>query len=134
MTRTLARCLTLLLGTALGAAACGTDSASTSMGDPSPAARLGLEKAQHAGCAGCHGLDFTGGVAPALVGLAGSTVELHDGSTVVADRAYLTESIVAPGAKRVRGATLQMPTVSLSDEQVGQIVDWLLAVGLDAQG
>jgi hypothetical protein len=24
-----------------------------------------------------------------------------------------------------------MPTVSLSDEQVGKIVDWLLAVGLD---
>jgi cytochrome c oxidase subunit II len=132
VTRTLARCLTLLLGTALGAAACGTDSASTSMGDLSPAARLGLEEAQRAGCAGCHGLDFTGGVAPALVGLAGSTVELDDGSTVVADRAYLTESIVAPGAKRVRGATLQMPTVSLSDEQVAKIVDWLLAVGLDA--
>ena len=132
MTRTLARCLTLLLGTALGAAACSTDSASTSMGDLSPAARLGLEEAQRAGCAGCHGLDFTGGVAPALVGLAGSTVELDDGSTVVADRAYLTESIVAPGAKRVRGATLQMPTVSLSDEQVAKIVDWLLAVGADA--
>jgi cytochrome c oxidase subunit 2 len=134
VTRTLARCLTLLLGTALGAAACGTDSASTSMGDLSPAACLGLEEAQRTGCAGCHGLDFTGGVAPALVGLAGSTVELDDGSTVVADRTYLTESIVAPGAKRVQGATLQMPTVSLSDEQVGQIVDWLLAVGLDAQG
>lgn len=131
MRRGLARGLTLLLGTALGAAACGTDSASTSRGDLSPAARLGLEEAQHAGCAGCHGLDFTGGVAPALVGLAGSTVQLDDGSTVVADRAYLTESIVAPGAKRVQGATLQMPTVSLSDEQVGKIVDWLLAVGLD---
>ena len=131
MTRTLARCLTLLLGTALGVAACGTDSTSTTMGDLPAAARLGLEEAQHAGCASCHGRDFTGGVAPALVGLAGSTVELDDGSTVVADRAYLVESIVAPNARRVQGATLQMPAVPLSDEQVGQIVDWLLAIGRD---
>ena len=132
MRRSLARRPALLLGVVLGIAACGgATNSSTTMGDLSPAARLGLEAAQQAGCAGCHGLDFTGGVAPALVGLAGSTVQLDDGSTVVADRAYLTESIVAPGAKRVQGATLQMPTVSLSDEQVGQIVDWLLAVGLD---
>ncbi len=119
------------LSAVLTLGACANDAAPTA--SLTPAARLGLEEAQHAGCAGCHGLDFTGGVAPALVGLAGSTVELDDGSTVVADRAYLVESIVAPGAKRVKGATMQMPTVSLSDEQVSQIVDWLLAVGAGSQ-
>ena len=133
--RSAGRCFALAaVALAVAVASCGTDRAGT---DPftglAPAARLGLEEAQHAGCAGCHGVDFRGGVAPALVGLAGSTVALADGTTVVADRAYLAESIAEPGAKVVAGATLRMPENSLTDVQIAQIVDWLVAVGVDPE-
>lgn len=53
-------------------------------------------------CQNCHksNVDATG---PALNGLYGRRVELEDGSTVIADEAYLRESILDPNAKIVAG-------------------------------
>jgi cytochrome c oxidase subunit 2 len=54
---------------------------------------------------------------------------LSDGTSVVADRAYLTESIADPSAKKVAGYSIVMPSNSLSDTEIGRIVDYIEALG-----
>lgn len=78
------------------------------------------------GCAACHSLDGTILTGPTWRGLYGSNVELSDGSTVVADDAYLTESIADPSAKVVQGFLPGvMPKYGLSDAQIKDIVAYL---------
>lgn len=55
------------------------------------------------GCGGCHSIDGSSGVGPTWQGLYQSQVKLSDGRTVVADEAYLVESVVKPSAKIVAG-------------------------------
>ena len=55
------------------------------------------------GCIGCHSLDGTRMTGPTWFGLYGANVELADGTTVVADDAFLAESILDPKAKEVAG-------------------------------
>ncbi|GIW40241.1 MAG: cytochrome c oxidase subunit 2 [Candidatus Binatia bacterium] len=69
------------------------------------------------GCASCHA-EVSGARGPSLRGLFGSRVELADGRVVVADEAYVRESILDPQAKIVRGYEPVMPTFSgLVDEE-----------------
>ncbi len=110
---------------AFGAAACGSDSGSDSGSSLPPAAENGRRLAQSSGCAGCHGQNFRGGAGPALVGLAGSEVVLADGSTVIADDAYLTTAISEPAAQLVDGYTLKMPANDLSAAEVADIVAFI---------
>ena len=46
------------------------------------------------GCVGCHSIDGTPMTGPTWFGLFGSNVKLADGTTVVADEAYISESIL----------------------------------------
>ena len=85
----------------------------------------GEQLARSMGCAGCHGPDFTGGAGPSLVGLAGSEVLLDDGTTVMADTAYLVRSIADPSAERVADYNLQMPANNLSDAEIDDIVAFI---------
>lgn len=85
----------------------------------------GEQTARQAGCASCHGGSFQGGVGPGWVGLAGSEVELSNGTTVVADRAYLFESIRDPAARIVDGYSVQMPLNSLTDNEIDEIVAFI---------
>ena len=55
------------------------------------------------GCPSCHWAANGKPVGPTLNRLAGSRVRLANGRTVVADDAYLLESILAPDAKIVAG-------------------------------
>jgi cytochrome c oxidase subunit 2 len=110
---------------AVGAAACGSDSGSDSGPSLPPAAENGRRLAQSSGCAGCHGQNFEGGAGPSLVGLAGSEVLLTDGTTVIADDAYLTTAISDPAAQLVDGYTLKMPANDLSDAEVADIVAFI---------
>jgi len=115
-------------------AACGDDAGSdTSAGgaDLSAAAQNGKQLSQSKGCAGCHGRDFDGGAGPGWIGLAGSEVQLVDGSTVVADDAYLTRAIADPSAELVDGYTLKMPANNLSDAEVADIVAFINALATD---
>jgi mono/diheme cytochrome c family protein len=53
-------------------------------------------------------------------------VELADGSTVVADEAYLAESLADPGAKVVLGYLPGvMPQYALTESQIEDIVAYL---------
>lgn len=101
------------------AGACG---ASTSGSESVPPGR---QVALSAGCASCHGSDYSGGLGPSWIGLAGSEVTLSDGSAVVADRDYLFESIRDPSAKRVAGYTVAMPGNSLTDDEIDQLIDFI---------
>jgi cytochrome c oxidase subunit 2 len=77
------------------------------------------------GCASCHGSSFGGGIGPTWKGLSGSQRSLSTGESVVADRAYLIESIKNPDAKRVAGFSTAMPKSNLSDAEIEKIVDYI---------
>lgn len=117
--------LTLAVALVAVAAACADDSASAPA-DLSDTAREGFTIAQTNGCFACHGDGGLGGpTGPALVGLAGTTVALADGTTALADTAYLRRSITDPGAQKTGGFVLVMPANALSDDQVASVVAWI---------
>jgi len=97
-------------------------------GDALPGASLadqGRALFETRGCQSCHvGRDARG---PSLVGLAGRRVALADGGEVVADDAYLRQSILDPRARIVRGYEPLMPTFQglVTEEQVMQLVAYI---------
>jgi mono/diheme cytochrome c family protein len=60
------------------------------------------------GCEVCHSTDGTLKVGPSFKGLFGSERELMDGSKIIADDAYLLESILDPMAKIAKGSVPAM--------------------------
>ncbi len=81
-------------------------------------------------CASCHTVDGSKLVGPTWKGLAGSQVELADGSKVRADETYLRESMLQPSAKTVKGFPAGlMETVikpnSLIDEEVDALIAYI---------
>lgn len=66
------------------------------------------------GCSACHSLDGTPMVGPTWAGLYGREVELTTGERVVADEAYLRESIENPDAKIVRGYAAGVMTATIA--------------------
>ena len=78
------------------------------------------------GCAACHSINGAAGIGPTWFGLFEHEVELTDGSMVVADEAYIHESIKAPQAKIVADFENQlMPTYGFTDEQIADIVTYI---------
>ena len=78
------------------------------------------------GCAACHSVNGAAGVGPTWFQLAGSTAELSGGGTVIADDAYLAESILQPQAKIVAGFEgQQMPVYGFTEEQVADIIAYI---------
>lgn len=92
-----------------------------------PDATRGEKLYQESGCKACHSLDGAKGVGPTWKGLYESQVKLADGSSVVADEAYLTESIKLPGAQTVEGYPANaMPNFGyLNDPQVADLVAFI---------
>ncbi len=103
----------------VGLSACGGESQFSEI------AQRGKDTALSNGCASCHGAQGQGGVGPSWVDLAGSDVELKDGSVVVADDAYLLRSILDPSAEEAAGFTLAMPVNGLSEAQAADIVAYI---------
>ena len=91
----------------------------------SEAGERGKTIAASSGCAACHGADGQGGVGPGWVGLAGSQVELADGTFVVADDAYLDRAIRDPAAEIRAGYNLRMPTNGLSDDEIADVIAYI---------
>lgn len=116
--------LAAVAAAALLVGACGGEVPQASP-DLTPQQQRGLQIAQSSGCASCHGAGFVGGVGPTWVGLAGKTITLADGSTVVADATYLTEAIAEPGAKLLPNYTIAMPKNALSDVDIADIVAYI---------
>ncbi|HWA87891.1 MAG TPA: DUF6797 domain-containing protein [Opitutus sp.] len=76
------------------------------------------------GCMACHSVDGSKTFGPTWKSLAGSMVELADGTRVRADHAYLKESIMTPNAKIVKGFEVGMPNYAgiLTDSQVESLI------------
>jgi len=78
------------------------------------------------GCNSCHQQsDIARG--PSLTGVFGKQVKLATGQTVVADEAYLRESILQPKAKLVAGYQALMPTYQglVKEEEVLHLIAYL---------
>jgi cytochrome c oxidase subunit II len=85
-------------------------------------ARSGEKLYEKFGCNLCHGQQ-----APTLAGLYGSKVELEGGGTVVADDAYIRESILDSTAKIVKGYPPIMPSYrgQVSEVQLLELVEYI---------
>ena len=78
------------------------------------------------GCIGCHSVDGAKMTGPTWFGLYGSNVPLADGTTVIADDAYISESILNPKAKEVAGfSPTVMPPFALSETEISNIIAYL---------
>jgi len=73
-------------------------------------ARVGRVVAAEQGCLRCHTLDGTPHIGPTWAGLYGSVSPLERGGEVVVDGAYITESMMDPLARVVRGFSPVMPS------------------------
>lgn len=124
--------LPVLLAILVILAACSDDGSGASLPDAgSELAERGRTLVQTAACTSCHSADGKSGAGPTWKGLAGSTVELTNGDTVVADEAYLRESITDPNAKVRKGYPPIMPSTKLDPDDLDAIVAYLQELGDD---
>ena len=87
---------------------------------------------QQMGCSTCHLLDEQGRC-PILRGVYGSRVLLADGRSVIADDAYIRESILNPNAKIVAGFKQDvMPTFQgqISEEGILQLIVYIKSLAI----
>jgi cytochrome c oxidase subunit 2 len=108
-----------------GAAGAPAPAAAAAPSGPS-LAEAGAAAFQQLGCASCHRAG-PGALGPNLAGVPGSQVKLVTGETVVADDAYLRESILNPQAKVVEGFQPVMPVFKglVSEEQIMQLIAYI---------
>jgi len=85
-------------------------------------------------CNTCHRPDAQGR-GPVLDGLFGKTVSLQGGGTIVADEAYIRESILTPSAKIVGGFQPIMPTFQglVTEEQLLQLIEYVKSLKAQPQ-
>lgn len=78
------------------------------------------------GCIGCHSLDGSKLVGPTWQGLFGSERQFADGTSAIADEAYIAQSILEPNAKVVAGFQPGlMPAYTFTDEEIANIIAYL---------
>jgi cytochrome c oxidase subunit II len=90
-------------------------------------AHEGEKLAAERGCLRCHTVNGLPHLGPTFLHLYRSTVSLTNGDRVVADEAYLTESMMDPVAKIVAGYPPIMPTYlgALSGPEAAAIVEYI---------
>ena len=90
----------------------------------------GAKLFQDLACFSCHAAG-SGQRGPSLAGVFGKEVELQGGQKVIADEAYLRESIVNPQAKIVAGYQPLMPTFQglVTEEQLLQLIAYVKSLG-----
>jgi cytochrome c oxidase subunit 2 len=99
-------------------------------GDMTPAEK-GAALAESTGCLSCHTVNGSALVGPSWLGVFGSERQLDDGSTVVADEAYLRRSILEPEAQVVDGYPKVMPPAYdyLAAEDIDAIIEYIKSLG-----
>jgi mono/diheme cytochrome c family protein len=96
-----------------------------------PAASSGLEQGRRLteafGCIACHSTDGTLRAGPTWKGLYGQRVTLADGTSTIADEAYIRAHLRAHPKAMVRGFEAGMPDYSglISDVQASALVEYL---------
>jgi cytochrome c oxidase subunit 2 len=91
---------------------------------------MGERVATEKGCMRCHTVDGTPHIGPTWLGMYGSVVPLSNGREIMADAAYLTDSMMDPRALIHRGYPPVMPSYQglLSAPQTGAILEYLRAL------
>jgi len=94
-------------------------------------AERGIRVAAERGCLRCHTLDGTPHIGPTWRGLWMRPVRMADGSTVIADAGYLTESMMDPEAKFVAGYQDVMPSYQgqLAPAEAAALVELIRSLG-----
>ena len=90
-------------------------------------AQIGAQIAAQNACNACHSLDGSRGIGPSFKDLYGANRTFADGSSAVADDAYLRESISNPSAKIVQSYAPAMPPVPLDEEQTDALLAYIKA-------
>lgn len=93
-------------------------------------AKAGAKLFDNLGCVACHKEDGSGR-GPSLVNVYSTPQKLVNGTSVVADEAYIRESILNPRAKVVAGYETLMNTYQgqVSEEQILDIIAYLKSLG-----
>lgn len=119
--------LFLFTGESIGDDGAGAEEPQAITVDPEAAAR-GEVLAEGQGCLQCHTTDGQLASGPSWKGLAGSTRPLASGEEVLADDAYLFNSIVNPHSQVVEGYEAIMPDFyadQLDEQQVNDLVEYI---------
>lgn len=103
-------------------------------GEDDVLARQGAALFRARGCSGCH----EGGAgapvrAPSLNGVYGGPVPLADGTSVIADEAYVRDSILLPGRQIVAGFKNDMPSFAgtLTEGELQSLVAYVKSLGME---
>ncbi|HET9595963.1 MAG TPA: cytochrome c oxidase subunit II [Anaeromyxobacteraceae bacterium] len=96
-------------------------------------AEQGRRLAGEYGCFKCHTVDGTRHIGPTWLDLYRKTEKLQDGRSIVADEAYLTESMMDPAAKIVAGYQNVMPTFQgrIPGPEIAAIVEFIKTLRTD---
>jgi cytochrome c oxidase subunit II len=116
--------LALIAAALLLSTACGEDSDPVLTGE----AARGQQIARARGCTNCHTSDGRRSEGPTWKGLAGSSVTLTDGRSVVVDDDYLTRSIREPSSQMREGFRTPMPVQSVTDDELAAIIAYINAL------
>lgn len=98
------------------------------------AAQRGEQVAANRGCGNCHTDDGGRSTGPTWKDLAGSEVELDDGTKVRADDTYLAVAVTDPKVQVVKGFASIMPSYDLTDAEVADLVAYLRELSPGATG
>jgi cytochrome c oxidase subunit 2 len=92
--------------------------------------RVGAQAAGELGCLRCHTLDGSPHIGPTWAGLYRSIVPLQGGGSVIADEAYLTESMMDPMVRLHAGFQAVMPSYHglVTPGQTAAILELIKAV------
>jgi cytochrome c oxidase subunit 2 len=110
---------------AAGAAGAGAGAVGAGGGVAADLGAQGKLLAQARGCIACHSIDGAPGVGPTWKGLYGKNETLDNGSSVVADDAYLAQAIADPKASIVKGYPPVMPQQPWSDAELAALVGYI---------
>lgn len=128
-TRTLAALM--LLAMILAACGSATDHQAVAAPAPGPTSSInaGARLFEQWHCGECHHHDGKG-PAPSLVGIAGSSITLANGETVIVNADYVRTSILEPKAQLHAGYQPIMPALAgqIGDEGVTALVDYILSL------
>ena len=101
-----------------------------------PPVELGAKLHKTKGCATCHTVDGSPSTGPTWSNMFGSTVPLADGSTVLADEAYVRESVYQPQAKVHQGfgPPSQMPSFQglVNERELGGLIAYMKSISTNS--
>jgi cytochrome c oxidase subunit 2 len=115
------------------------DGAKTDLEDQPPQAtmvEMGRRLAVSAGCLKCHSVDGTAHIGPTWLDMYKRKTKLEDGTEIIADEAYMTESMMYPNAKHVQGFAVPsvMPAYQgrLEGPELAAIVEYIKSLRSDS--